>query len=136
MLTRTRETDFVQSYTYDSLDRIIRIQGSGGESKSYAYDAAGNVIRMTDGLGNSTHYEYTPAGRLKKVTDPMGNETEYGYDVCDRLIEIRQYGEFGNPEENEQDKFVSGMEAAPSTDRELLEVQEHNRESSSCQITR
>ena len=91
---------------------------------------------MTDGLGNSTHYEYTLTGRFKKVTDALGNETEYGYDVCDRLIEIRQYGEFGNTEENKSDKAVSGLEPAPSIDHELLEAQEHNRESRSCQITR
>ena len=136
VLTRTRETGFVQSYIYDSLDRIIGIRGSGGESKTYAYDAVGNVIRMTDGLGNSTHYEYTLTGCLKKVMDALGNETEYGYDVCDRLIEIRQYGEFGNTEENKSDKAVSGLEPDPSIDHELLEAQEHNRESRSCQITR
>ena len=86
---------------------------------------------MTDGLGNSTHYEYTLTGRFKKVTDALGNETEYGYDVCDRLIEIRQYGEFKVQEENEPDKAVSGLETALSIDRELLEAQEHNRESRS-----
>ncbi len=123
-------------YAYDAAGNRIGVTDEEGNRTSLSYDALGRLIRVTDPEGAETAYEYTLTGCLKKVTDALGNETEYGYDVCDRLIEIRQYGEFGNTEENKSDKAVSGLETAPSIDHELLEAQEHNRESRSCQITR
>ncbi len=114
---------FVLAYAYDSLDRVVEITGSSGEKKSYAYDGAGNVAEVTDTLGNRTRYSYTPSGRLKKVWDALGHETEYAYDVCGRLIEIRQYGETEDA-------------GAPGPDGMLSGVQERNRESRSCRISR
>ena len=88
-------TGYKLQHTYDCLDRLIRTEGEDGRSSTYSYDAAGNVTSVTDGEGNVTKYAYTMTGKLKRVTDALGNETEYGYDVCDRLTEIRQYGEKG-----------------------------------------
>ncbi len=92
--TYTDQRGYTLAYLYDCLDRMISIEGSGGERKSYVYDAVGNVVSMTDSNGNITRYEYSLTGKLTKVIDPLGNTCEYGYDACDRLIEIRQYGEF------------------------------------------
>ena len=125
--THTLATGFVLTYGYDSMDRIREIRGSGGEKKCYTYDALGNVTSMTDGNGNTTRYAYTLSGQLAKVTDALGNETEYQYDVCDRLIEIRQYGEDGSLKDGAD---ITGM------DGELLEAEKRNGRNRICQITR
>ena len=117
---------FTLSYFYDRLDRIIRIEGSEGERKEYTYEAVGNVTSMTDALGNCTRYGYSLTGQLTKVTDALGNETEYSYDVCDRLIEIRQYGEDGSLKEGAD---IAGM------DKELLEAEKRNRDRV-CHVTK
>ena len=126
--SHTLPTGFVLTYTYDSMDRITEIQGSGGESKKYAYDALGNVTSMTDGLGNTTRYEYSFSGQLTKVIDALGNETEYTYDVCDRLVEIKQYGEEGSLETHPTEE--NGM------DTDLLEAERSNGRNRICQVTR
>lgn len=125
--TYTNASGFTLSYFYDRLDRIIRIEGSGGEKKEYTYDAVGNVTSMTDALGNCTRYGYSLTGQLTKVIDPLGNETEYSYDVCDRLIEIRQYGEDGSLKEGAD---ISGM------DEELLEAERRNQRNRICHVTK
>ena len=93
--THTDKKGVVFTYDYDCLGRVIRVRGSSGGKKEYTYDALGNVTSMTDVYGNKTCYEYSLTGQLTKVTDALGNETVYAYDLCDRLIEIRQYGEEG-----------------------------------------
>jgi len=123
LIKNTNKSGFVLNYVYDCLDRIIEIQGSEGERKSYTYDAVGNVRTMTDALGNTTRYEYSPTGKLMKVIDAVGNEVEYGYDVCDRLIEIRQYGE---TIDKDQQQVI---------DEELQYVQKRNEDNRKCQIT-
>jgi YD repeat-containing protein len=83
------------SYLYDNLDQIIRITEDGIQIyKEFTYDSMGHVISTRDQEGNKTVYEYTITGQLRRVTDALGHQTEYGYDSCDRLIEVRQYGEF------------------------------------------
>lgn len=117
--THTDRKGVVKTYEYDSLDRVIRISGSAGEQKEYAYDVLGNVIAKTDVYGNVTRYDYSPTGRLIKVTDALGNETEYVYDLCDRLIEIKQYGEEIN-----------------GADEELIHVENQNNDNRICHVTR
>ncbi len=123
----TNRDGFTLSYTYDSLDRIRKISGSGGEQKSYTYDAAGNVTSMTDALGNITRYEYTLAGELEKVIDALGNGTEYRYDPCGRLTEIRQYGADGSLTEGAD---IRGM------DEQLLEAERTNQRNRICHVTK
>ncbi len=125
--TYTNVSGFTLSYIYDRLDRIIRIEGSDGERKEYDYDAVGNVTAMTDASGNRTRYEYSLTGQLMKVIDPLGNETEYSYDDCDRLIEIRQYGEDGSLKDGAD---TSGMDA------ELLEAERRNKRNRICHVTK
>ena len=117
--TRTDRNDITTTYAYDCLGRVTRATNSAGAKKEYTYDPVGNLTAMTDACGNTTRYAYTLTGQLLKVTDALGNETEYAYDPCDRLIEIRQYGEGIN-----------------GTDEDLLHAQKHNRDNRICHITR
>ncbi|MDD3361691.1 MAG: DUF6531 domain-containing protein [Hespellia sp.] len=125
--TYTNASGFVLTYHYDELGQIMRIAGSEGEKKEYTYDAVGNVTSMVDGLGNMTRYEYTLTGQLSKVMDALGNETEYTYDVCDRLIEIRQFGEDGSLKEGAD---TSGM------DEQLLQAEKQNQRNRICHVTK
>ncbi len=123
--THTDRNGFVTSYDYDCLGRVTRISGSGGERKEYVYDAAGNVTKVADAYGHATCYEYSLTGQLTKVTDALGNETAYLYDPCDRLLEIRQYGE---------ETGIDGK--AAGIDKDLCRAEERNRESRVCHVTR
>ncbi|MDE6949627.1 MAG: hypothetical protein K2P64_01710 [Lachnospiraceae bacterium] len=121
--TYTDRNGFIVTYGYDCLGRVTSLEGSGGERKEYTYDAVGNVTKVTDVYGHATRYEYSLTGQLIKVTDALGNETEYSYDVCDRLVEIRQYGE-------EAGGTVSGP------DGDLVRAEERNRANRTCHVTR
>jgi len=127
--TYTDKRDYTLCYSYDSLDQIIKIEGRAqeeeiqGEIKEYTYDSIGNVTSMTDGVGNKTVYEYTLTGQLEWVIDALGNKTEYRYDLCDRLIEIRQYGE-----------TVKG-EDTHGIDEDLIRAQEQNKNTECCHVT-
>ena len=138
--TYTDQRGYTCLYTYDSLDQVIKITEQTAEEageeiankpvqKEYTYDSIGNVISMTNENGNKTTYEYTATGQLKSVIDALGNRTEYCYDVCDRLIEIRQYG-------NESESTAANAETAAGIDKDLLRVQAQNQYGKSCQITR
>ena len=65
---------------------------------------------------------------VAKVIDALGNETEYSYDVCDRLVEIRQYGEEGSLKIHPAEE--SGMDA------DLLEAERRSGRNRTCQVTR
>lgn len=123
MKTYRDRNGYVLTYGYDCLGRITCISGSGGERKEYAYDAVGNVTALTDVYGNVTRYEYSSTGQLTKVTDALGNETEYTYDPCDRLIEIRQYGDGA-------ESTVSGQ------DDDFLRAEKQNLDNRICHVTR
>lgn len=82
----------VFNYSYDSLNRLVSVEGLEGGSKKYTYDVLGNLSSMTDALGNVTKYEYSLSGKLTKVIDALGNSVEYSYDLNDRLISIKQQG--------------------------------------------
>ncbi|MET0102603.1 MAG: DUF6531 domain-containing protein [Sedimenticola sp.] len=58
--------DYVTTFYYDSLDRVVRIVMPRGAE----------ITRVYDGLG-----------RLHLETDPMGNEEEYVYDGNDNVVE-------------------------------------------------
>ena len=83
------EESFLE-YTYDCMDRVIRVTGNKGQEMTYTYDAAGNVISRTDARGNTTKYEYSLTGSLTAVEDAVGNRAEYEYDALDNLIHICQ----------------------------------------------
>lgn len=95
--TRTDRNGYILTYYYDSLNRLIVVEGMQGECKRYTYDVLGNVTSMTDALGNVTTYEYSLTGKLIKVTDALGNSAEYTYDVNDRLIGVWQEGTIEEP---------------------------------------
>ena len=57
------------SYSYDSMDRLIRKSASGRTLLAMAYDGNGNRIRQTDVAGKVTAYEFDDLDRTVKVWD-------------------------------------------------------------------
>ncbi len=76
LASTTDELGKATTYTYDSLNRLIRTETSNPNQfgplvvETYSYDAVGNVISTTDGLGRTTHFEYDDLNRLTKTYLP------------------------------------------------------------------
>lgn len=66
--TPTDPTDYVLTYHYDLLKRVIGVTDNVGHSSAVNYDAYGKPLDRTDGLGRVTQYEYNELGLLQSVT--------------------------------------------------------------------
>lgn len=78
-----------ETYTVDSLDRLVEVTYPNGDTTSYAYNAAGDRTEMVatpdGGVGEVTVYNYDDAGQLESVTDPTG-VVDYTFDDRGNLI--------------------------------------------------
>lgn len=74
------------SYSYDTLDHVVKVTDPLGHTTVTAYDPAGNKTSVTDANGNTTTYGYDAADHLTSVIDPLGNTTGYSYDATGNLI--------------------------------------------------
>ena len=80
------------SYSYDSLNRLEKVEESGGRTTIYGYDAAGNRETETvikDGSNVTSIYSYNPQNRLTGITARDGTttvETVYTYDNNGNMI--------------------------------------------------
>jgi RHS repeat-associated protein len=74
------------TFTYDSADRLTRVEYPGARWLQYQYDATGRRTRLEDHTGHVTQYAYDAAGRLHTVRGP-GNAllVQYTYDVTGRV---------------------------------------------------
>ncbi|MEK6775683.1 MAG: cysteine peptidase family C39 domain-containing protein, partial [bacterium] len=77
----------LETYTYDDLNRLIRIDYPDLTFKQYTY-ACCRIESETDRGGNTTAYGYDGAKRLTSVTDPANGITRYTYDLAGRLTEV------------------------------------------------
>ena len=68
-------------YTYDKLNRVVKVEYSDGFFELFSYDGAGNRLNKTTPQG-AIVYEYDEENRLKKAGD-----TIYAYDLAGNLIE-------------------------------------------------
>jgi RHS repeat-associated protein len=95
--TRTVRWDtvtFTESFTYDTLNRLISSQVNGQALQTFEYDAVGNLTRKTGvGAGTSGSMIYPPQGAnsvrpnaLSSVTGGTFGTGTYSYDANGNLI--------------------------------------------------
>ncbi|GIO14791.1 hypothetical protein J19TS2_43460 [Cohnella xylanilytica] len=96
LVTITDEEGYPRKYSYDSLNRLIRLDTTPDRNTiyrtSYEYDYVGNLIAETDARNFTSHYSYDYLGRLRSKQDAMGNETSYLYNALNQISEQREPG--------------------------------------------
>ena len=80
------DADSSFSYTYDSKDRLTKVNQGGGRFVEYSYDAGGRRTKLVDQTGAVVNYIYDGAGRLSQLTNANNqNIITYSYDAEGRL---------------------------------------------------
>ena len=91
MLSSTAYPDQTQTTnTYDSLDRLTRMNDSMGTSSS-SYDAAGRITGYTNPEGFTLAYAYDAAGNLTQITYPDASTVTYAYNAANRLTTVTNW---------------------------------------------
>ena len=73
--------------SYDSGDRLIRVDYPNGQFLQFTLDAGGRRTQMVDQTGFTVNYRYDAAGRLSGLTDVSHNPiVTYSYDAAGRLV--------------------------------------------------
>jgi RHS repeat-associated protein len=85
-LSTATDASGTTTLTYDTSDRLTRVEYPNGRWLEYTYDAAGRRTRIEDHTGFATNYEYDAAGRLHRLRDASNLLiVEYTYDAAGRL---------------------------------------------------
>ena len=79
----------VTEYTYDDLDRLIRIQAPNGVVTKYVYDVLGRKIEEQSPDRGMIKYAYDLADNIISITEGRGIAIRYAYDILERVTEIR-----------------------------------------------
>jgi RHS repeat-associated protein len=75
-------------YNYDTSGRLESMTDRRGQTTTYAYDDQDRLISVTRGDG-VTRLSYDAIGRLSEVSDPSGT-ISYAYDAVDRVVRETQ----------------------------------------------
>lgn len=95
------------TYTYDAMDRLIRVERAffdtdtqtpilagatpdGVSATDYGWSDNSQVLRVTDDNLNQTTFEYDSANRLIATTDPHLNRVDHTYDANSNIVRITE----------------------------------------------
>ena len=114
----TGDAQQAATYTYDGLDRMVKVTNPDATFSTVAYSLAPadstdiSVVTATDEIGHvqgftldaaakltkrtkmngatplTTEYRRDPLSRIKKVLDPLRSEWNYGYDALGRRVSV------------------------------------------------
>jgi RHS repeat-associated protein len=85
-LTTAVDAQGTTTFTYDTADRLTRVDYPTGRWLAYDYDAGGRRTKLTDHTGFVVKYGYDPAGRLVSLKDGADTLIDtYAYDAAGRL---------------------------------------------------
>lgn len=73
-------------WTYDSLGRVIEAKDANGATSTRSYDSSGMLSSSVDSLGKETTFSYDAVGNLIQIVGPDGASTEHSYDTLNRLV--------------------------------------------------
>ena len=80
----------IESYQYDSGDRLTRRTDALNRSMVYNYDNFGRLASLADRKGQITGYAYDVQDRITAITYSDGVSQTRSFDMAGRLIEIRE----------------------------------------------
>ena len=84
-------TNAIESYQYDSQDRLAARIDAKNKTTSYQYDTASRLSQVTDRRAQVTRFEYDQANRLGAIVFPDATQNRV-YDALGRVSEIREGG--------------------------------------------
>jgi len=79
------------TFAYDALDRIVSLTYPDGTSESTLYDRL-DVAEQHDRAGRVTRYEYDTRGRYAAAIDPAGNATRFSWCGCGQIESMEDAG--------------------------------------------
>ncbi|MBD2413823.1 hypothetical protein FACHB389_24300 [Nostoc calcicola FACHB-389] len=86
-LLSATDADSSFTYTYDTSDRVTKVNQGAGRFVEFTYNASGLRTKMVDQTGATTNYIYNAAGRLSELTNGSGGRIiAYSYDGAGRVI--------------------------------------------------
>jgi YD repeat-containing protein len=77
----------VVRYSYDKVGNRTGLTYPDGKVAVYDYDELNRLVRV-NGLGGQTSYYYDAASNLRRITYPNNTSIAYRYDKADRLVEV------------------------------------------------
>lgn len=87
-IATTNAENHRQSFTYDDLDRILKIQKADRNIIKLAYNAYDEVIETIDSKKRRVNFDYTPMGSLK-AREENGALVEFNYNTEEQLLSIK-----------------------------------------------
>jgi RHS repeat-associated protein len=68
-------------------NKLVLIQGPGGEQTEYLYDELDDLVEVVDAIGNATRYKYDDRHLLASLTRPGGYTVSFSFDKSGKLQE-------------------------------------------------
>lgn len=99
------------AYTYNTLDNLVKIVDTLGNTSTVQHDSLGRKISMNDPDMGSWSYIYDEVGNLKSQTDAKGQAIAFTYDNLNRLT--RKTYSSGTPVTYTYDAYPSGSPTGP-----------------------
>lgn len=78
--------DAVTRNTYDSTSNLLATTEPDGNTTTYTYDALNRRIKIVNAAGDTTVTTYDPVGNVHSATIPNSNVTTNTYDALNRLV--------------------------------------------------
>ncbi|WP_299695253.1 FG-GAP-like repeat-containing protein [uncultured Tateyamaria sp.] len=82
------ESGLATTMTYDSLERLVRLDDPSDGPLVRTFNPAGEVIEQVRGDGATQTYDYDAVSRVTRVVDAEGFEKSFVYDVRDNLVQV------------------------------------------------
>ena len=80
-------SDAVTTSTYDAMSNRLTVTEPDGNTSSYTYDALNRQVKMVNAAGDTTLTAYDPVGNVHSTTTPNSNVTTNTYDALNRLVQ-------------------------------------------------
>ena len=100
-------------YTYDSTQRIQKVQDAATHESSAQYDSIGRLLKYSPIAHKEQSFSYDPEGLLKEIVDTLGNKAILHFDQSKRIERL----ELLNPNGSSADYLNITYDTTAGTDR-------------------